>query len=95
MERQEREAAEKRRTLLESSLLVAQTEEEENQTEENQKAFSSDLATIAVSEGERNSNRKLVKTPSAKLHVSAAQADIKHQINISLTFTIKFDFTLD
>ena len=61
IERQEREAAEKRRKLVKSSLPVAQidfsqptasTEEEGNQTEENEEAFSSDLAAIAVSEDE-------------------------------------------
>jgi len=57
---QEREAAEKRRKLVESSLPIAQIdfsqpstsiEEDGNRNKEN-KAFSSDLAAIAVSEGE-------------------------------------------
>ena len=64
VERQEREVAEKRRKLLESSLSsipVAQidfsqpstsTEEEGNRNEGNEEAFSSDLAAIAISEGE-------------------------------------------
>lgn len=61
VERQEREAAEKRRKLVESSLPVAQidfsqpstsTEQEGNQNEANEEAFSSHLTTIAVSEGE-------------------------------------------
>ena len=59
VERQEREAAEKRRKLVESSLPVAQIEfsqpntsteeEEENRNEGNEEAFSSHLAAIAVS----------------------------------------------
>ena len=61
VERQEREATEKRRKLLESSLPVAQidlsqpsasTEEEGNQTVKNEESFSSDLMAIAVSEDE-------------------------------------------
>ena len=61
VERQEREAVEKLRKLLESSIPVAKidliqpsasNEEEGNQTEENEEGFSSDLAAIAVSEGE-------------------------------------------
>ncbi|XP_067057267.1 uncharacterized protein [Acropora muricata] len=59
VERQEREAAEKRRKLVESSLPVAQidfnqpntsTEEEGNRKEGNEEPFSSHLAAIAVSE---------------------------------------------
>ncbi|XP_078382580.1 uncharacterized protein LOC144665247 [Oculina patagonica] len=61
VERQEREVAEKRQKLLESSLPVAQidfskpstsTEEEGSLNEGDEDAFSSDLAAIAVSEGE-------------------------------------------
>ena len=61
VERQEREAAEKRRKLVESSLPVAQidfsqpstsTEQEGNQNEGNEEAFSSHLAAIAVSEAQ-------------------------------------------
>ena len=61
IEQQEREAAEKLRKLVESSLPVAQIdfsqpstwiEEEGNRNEENEEAFSSDFAAIAVSEGE-------------------------------------------
>ena len=64
VERQEREVSEKRRKLLESSLPsipVAQidfrqpstsTKEEGSRNEGNEEAFSSDLAAIAVSEGE-------------------------------------------
>ena len=65
VERQEREVSEKRRKLLESSLPsipVAQidlrqpstsTKEEGSRNEGNEEAFSSDLAAIAVSEGEK------------------------------------------
>ena len=61
IEQQEREAAEKRRKLVESSLPVTQIdfsqsstsiEEEGNRNEENEEAFPSDLAAIVVSEGE-------------------------------------------
>ena len=90
---------------MESSLPVAQIdfsqpstsiEEEGNRNEENEEAFSSDLAAIAVSEGEEI-ERKLLRTPSAKpssLTTCFSQADIKPQIRISLTLTIKFAFTL-
>ena len=61
VERQEREVAEKRRKLLEDSLPVAQidfsqpstsTEEEGSRNDGNEETISSDLAAIAVSEGE-------------------------------------------
>ena len=61
LERQEREAAEKRRKLLESSLPVAQidfsqpsisTKEEESQNEGEEKALSIEPAAIEVCEGE-------------------------------------------
>ena len=62
VERQEREAAEKRQKLVESSLRAAQidfsqpstsTEEEGNRNEGNEEAFSSDMAAITVSEVEQ------------------------------------------
>ena len=61
VERQEREVAEKRQKLLEDSLPVAQidfsqpstsTEEEGSRNDGNEETISSDLAAIAVSEGE-------------------------------------------
>ena len=62
VERQEREAAEKRQKLVESSLRAAQidvsqpstsTEEEGNRNEGNEEAFFSDMAAITVSEVEQ------------------------------------------
>ena len=55
VERQEREVAEKRQKLLESSLPsipVAQIDFSQPRNEGNKEAFSSDLAATAVNEGE-------------------------------------------
>ena len=107
VERQEREAAEKRRNLVESSLPVSQidlsqpstsTEQEGDENEGNEEPFSSHLASIKQLVKVKKSNRKLfIRTLSAKLPSLTTcfrQADIKPQIRISLTLTIKFVFTL-
>ena len=109
VERQEREAAEKHRKLVESSLPVAQIDfnqpntsikEEGNRKDGVEEAFSSHLAAVAVGEDKeiKIKNRKLLRsTPSAKLPSLTTcfrPADFKPQIRISLTLTIKFDFAL-
>ncbi len=101
-ERQEREVAKIRQKLLESSLPVAKidfskprtsTEEEGSQNEGNEDAFSSGLAAIAVSEGDKIEPKPRAKP--ASLTTCFRQADIKLQIRISLTLTIKIASALN
>ena len=101
VERQECEAVEKRRKLVESSLPVAQidlnqpsssTEEEGNQNEGNEEGISFHLEgeAIAVGEGEEIEP----ETVKVDAECQTSKFDYMPQIRISLTLMIKFAFTL-
>ena len=99
VERQEREAAEKRQKLVESSLPAAQihfsqssTEEEGNRNEGNEEAFSSDMAAIQVmsSEGEEIEPETVKDTACQTtefdyMFQTSRQADMKSQIKFAFT----------
>ncbi|PFX12743.1 hypothetical protein AWC38_SpisGene23248 [Stylophora pistillata] len=102
VERQEREAAEKRQKLVESSLPVAQIdfsqpststkEKKENRNEGNEEAFSSHLAAIAVCEGKEIELETVTSKADAECQTSEFDYDLAYRFVVSVSTVSRIFF---